>query len=158
MTFSEELTQLLEQELKILNELLVISDEKTNILVKNDVESLESIVPKEEELIKGVITLEKKRMGLLDTWGMNMETPISDIINNIPDGKEELIFLRDKLSDIMNELQRKNDLNNSIMEENLDWLEFNLNLITSTKAPVGYDGEEKRDTNMGNRSIFDTKA
>lgn len=157
LTFSRELGELLEQELKILEELLVISEEKTEILVENDVEKLESVLPKEEELIKGIVSLENERMSVLNNWGVAMETPISDIINKVPEGSEELKELGDKLSDVMSKLKRKNDLNNSIMQENLDWLDFNLNLITSTQAPVGYD-DENRETSAGDRSIFDTKA
>ena len=57
----EELKKILNEELKIYQEILKISKDKTDILKGNRVAELEAITKKEEEMVASVISLEKRR-------------------------------------------------------------------------------------------------
>ncbi len=158
MTFGEELEILLEKELKALEKLKDLAFEKTEIITSNKVEELEKILKKEEGLINEIGLLEVERMKLLDTWGVLVDTPISSLIENLPNRQEEIIDISNNMGKILESLNQRNQLNNSLIEENLDWIDFNMNLITSIEAPRSY-GNDKGEGLQGNRkTIFDRKV
>ncbi|WP_313757531.1 flagellar protein FlgN [Tissierella sp.] len=155
MTFGEELLLVLEKEMNILVELKELSFRKTDIIVENLINDLEEITRKEEDLINEIGILEEEREKLLDTWGLAINTPISNIVEKLPEGNEELVAIADKMHNIMEELSFRNKLNNDIIKENLDWIDFNMNLITSTHMEPGYGNENKKSSR---NNIFDRKV
>lgn len=155
MTFAEELMLILEKEMNILVELKELSFRKTDIIVDNLINDLEELTRKEEILINKIGTLEEEREKLLDTWGLAVNTPISSIIEKLPEDNEELIDITDKMHNIMEELSFRNKLNNDIIRENLDWIDFNMNLITSAHMEPGYGDESKKSSR---NNIFDRKV
>ncbi|WP_312906918.1 flagellar protein FlgN [Tissierella praeacuta] len=155
MTFAEELMLILEKEMNILVELKELSFRKTDIIVDNLINDLEELTRKEEILINKIGTLEEEREKLLDTWGLAVNTPISSIIEKLPEDNEELIDITDKMHNIMEELSFRNKLNNDIIRENLDWIDFNMNLITSAHMEPGYGNESKKSSR---NNIFDRKV
>lgn len=155
MTFKEELETILEKEMTTLMSLKDISFEKTDIIINNHIQELEQMAKKEESLINEIGLLEKERERLFDTWGLAIGTPISDVIEKIPEDNKMLIVIKDKMRDIFEELQLRNKLNNDLIKENLDWIDFNMNLITGIETPQNYGkGNKKSSTN----SIFDRKV
>ncbi|MBU5255684.1 flagellar protein FlgN [Tissierella praeacuta] len=155
MTFAEELMLILEKEMNILVELKELSFRKTDIIIDNLINDLEELTRKEEILINKIGTLEEEREKLLDTWGLAVNTPISSIIEKLPEDNEELIDITDKMHNIMEELSFRNKLNNDIIRENLDWIDFNMNLITSAHMEPGYGNESKKSSR---NNIFDRKV
>lgn len=155
MTFAEELMLILEKEMNILVELKELSFRKTDIIIDNLINDLEELTRKEEILINKIGTLEEEREKLLDTWGLAVNTPISSIIEKLPEDNEELIDITDKMHNIMEELSFRNKLNNDIIRENLDWIDFNINLITSAHMEPGYGNESKKSSR---NNIFDRKV
>ena len=83
MTFGEELKELLEKELIALKKLETIAFEKTDIIVNNQVEKLEELIKEEESLINEIGLLEVARIQLLDTWGVAVDIPLSNVIEKI---------------------------------------------------------------------------
>lgn len=158
MTFAEELEILLKKEEKALKKLLEIAYEKTNIITENNIEGLNEILKKEENLINEIGLLEVERMTLLDTWGVKTTTPISSVIENLPDKKEDIIHISTSMGEILEKLARRNDLNNDLIQENLDWIDFNMNLITSIEAPTSYGKDENQEANKERKTIFDRKV
>ncbi|MGJ0847527.1 flagellar protein FlgN [Tissierella praeacuta] len=155
MTFAEELMLILEKEMNILVELKELSFRKTDIIIDNLINDLEELTRKEEILINKIGTLEEEREKLLDTWGLAVNTSISSIIEKLPEDNEELIDITDKMHNIMEELSFRNKLNNDIIRENLDWIDFNMNLITSAHMEPGYGNESKKSSR---NNIFDRKV
>lgn len=155
MTFDEELTDLLKEELEILHSLKEISYEKTDIIVGNQVEKLESITKTEEELINKIALKEKEREELLDSWGLGSNTSINEIIEKVPKGKEDLNLLKEDLQVLLSDIQSRNLVNNELILENLQWLDFNMNLICNVQTPPTYG---KGQENPGGNSLFDRKV
>ncbi|HHV38349.1 MAG TPA: flagellar protein FlgN [Tepidimicrobium sp.] len=156
MSFSEELTKVLKEQLNILKALELIAYDKTDIIVADDVEALEKMTREEEGYINRMATVEEERLRLLDSWGLNISTPISHIIDKVPDGREELIQLQDSLVEVLNSIQERNVLNQELIEDNLQWLNFNMNLISNTRTSATY-GKDDGDKGVGN-SLFDRKV
>ena len=155
MTLNEELIIILKEELNILRNLNDLTYGKTDIIIANEVEKLEEITKKEENLINEIALKEKEREELLYNWGLKKDISISEIIEKTPEGKEELNILKEELLNLLKDIQSRNLVNNELIQENLEWLDFNMNLIYNTQTPPTY-GEDKK--TRGNNSLFDRKV
>lgn len=156
MTFKDELKGLLLVELDNLEKLLKLSFTKTQAILNDDLEQISDITLIEEKLVREVMELEDKRIKLLDNWGVKIDTPISDVVEQIPDGKKELIELRKKFKGVMEKLGDRNQVNARLIEQNLEWVEFNLNLLTSTTTPGSYGEDSKKREEK--QKLFDRKV
>ena len=156
MVFKEELMETLKKELEILYVLKELTYEKTNIIINNEVEKLEEINNKEEELVNRMTTVEEQRLKLMDSWGIDVNTSISEIIEKIPEGKEELTEIGEELVKSLVDIQEKNQINSGLINDNLEWLDFNMNLILNTQASTTYGKENKK--TAANNNLFDRKV
>lgn len=156
MTFSEELMDILKKEYEILLTLKELTFDKTDFITNNQVEKLEEMIKKEEELINLMANTEEERINLMDSWGVGINTPLSEVIEKVPEGKEGLMDIGEKLSKSMEEIQSRNNINSQLINENLQWLDFNMNLLTNTFTPTTY-GKKKKGTETKN-SLFDRKV
>ncbi|NLV89647.1 MAG: flagellar protein FlgN [Tissierellia bacterium] len=157
MTFKEELELILNKELDVLKELKELTFEKTDIIINNKIRDLEAMTKKEEALINQIALLEEEREKLLDTWGVAPNTPISSIIERIPGEKGDLPHIKYEMHHIMEELYLRNQLNRDLIEENLQWIDFNINLISNMQVQPGY-GKDNKDNKIPGKSIFDRKV
>lgn len=155
MTLDKELTIILKEELNILHSLKDITYEKTDIIIANEVEKLEEITKQEEDLINRIALEEKEREELLYSWGLKKDTSISEIIEKTPEGKEELNTIKEELLNLLKDIQSRNLVNNELIQENLEWLDFNMNLIYNIQTPPTYGDNKKT---RGNNSLFDRKV
>lgn len=155
-TFKEELIDILKRQLEVLEKLDSIAMEKTDIIMKDEIEKLKDLTVKEERLINEVANLELEREHLFDSWGMGKETSLSTIISNIPEGKEDLAKLGEKLFKILKDIEEKNETNNALIKDSLDWIEFNLNLMINVTTPPTYGNENKKSSL--NNNLFDRKV
>ena len=156
MTFKDELIRVLKEEQSILHILKKLTYEKTDIIINNQVQSLEKITKKEEELINRIGTVEQRRLNLMDSWGVDIDTPLIKVIEKIPEGKQELGELQKELSNILDDIKERNNINRELIVENLQWLDFNMNLISNAQTPTTYGKGEKN--SKINRSLFDRKV
>ncbi|NLY77191.1 MAG: flagellar protein FlgN [Tissierellia bacterium] len=156
MTFKDELVEILQAELECLEAIKELSYAKTDLVIKNQVEELEEITNKEVELINQVANLERDRLNLFNTWGVDVNLSLSDIIDKIPEDKEDLLELADQLKNLLKDIQVRNNMNRELIEDNIQWVEFNMNMITQAATPATYDKKNK-DSKAG-RTIFDRKV
>ena len=157
MTFKEELEAILKDQLETLRVLMSITEEKTQVLIDEKLETLEEITKSEEELINRVGIFEVERERLLDSWGMKTDTPLDTIIDNLPGCEGEVLKkLGEELYKVLKAINEKNKLNNQLLSDNMDWVEFNLNLLTDVQTPPTYSKEENDVKN--NNSLFDRKV
>ncbi|NMA73298.1 MAG: flagellar protein FlgN [Bacteroidales bacterium] len=141
----EELIDVLDKELDIYQQLIPISNEKTQIIIKNDLAALQEVTDREQLAIDQISALEHKR----DTIMTNIKTVINrnsetlnlrTLIQLLEGQKKEqkaLSILHDKLSTIIPQLQEINSRNQSLIEQSLEMIEFNMNIIQSTKMVMG---------------------
>lgn len=156
MTFKEELKAVLESQLETLRVLKNITEKKSNVLIEENLEALIGITKDEEELINRVGILEVEREQLLDTWGMQVDIPLTNIIANLPENEgKELRLLGQELYETLKSIDEINKLNNQLLLDNMEWVEFNLNLLTNVQTPSTYGAEEG---NVNNNNLFDRKV
>ena len=157
MNFKEELDVILKDQLETLKVLKGITEKKSQILIDENLEALEGITRDEEQLVNRVGILEVEREKLLDTWGINIDIPLTDVIANLPEDEgRELRILGQELYETLNKINEMNKLNNQLLSDNMEWVEFNLNLLTNVQTPSTY-GKGEKDV-KSNNSLFDRKV
>lgn len=159
----------LEKENKKYEELLKMSQEKTGIIVKGDLQALQYITGKEQVVIEIIKNLDKKRTETVEDIGNVISRPpreltiskLIELMANQPETKDRLEQIHDKLKVTMDQMVRVNDMNKGLIQESLDLVGFEMNLIHSIRqAPI--TANYNKDANSANvrssrREIFDTK-
>lgn len=153
MSFNLDLGKNLKDQIEVVKALRDLAYAKTDLIMENKLEDLSSLTKREGDLINSLALLEENRLRLLDLWGVEINTPISHIIDKLPEGREEILHIKDSLSSLMEDLDTRNKLNGDLIRENLEWIDFNMNLLMGP-GPSGY-GEGK--TQEASK-IFDRKV
>lgn len=156
MTFLEEMHEIIKDENSALEKLIELSKNKHEILLRGKTEGLENIAKEEENLINRMNAQEKLRSEALTERGLPKETKLLEIIDKTGDENPAFIFEAKKMIDFLSELMTLNENNRVLLEDNLSWVEFNLNLISQAEVPTGYNKEKSE--NKTDSNIFDKKV
>lgn len=165
----EELITTLMQEYKVYQELLPIEEEKTNVIVRNDLQALQQITDQEQNVVDKINFLERKREEILVNIGtvinrdpktLHIQTMI-ELLEKQPKEQTQLSEVHDNLKKIIHKLMEKNRHNNSLIQQSLEMIEFNMNFIQSTRMLPGNNGYNKGasqyDASAMQSGMFDTK-
>ena len=139
----EEMIEILKKQYEIYQEILKISEKKTDIVVKDKVDELKELVSSEEELIGKFIVLEKRRLSIVKEFGKSKGIAevmkIPQLCEYFPENKEELMKLRGDILSITKKINEKNKLNEKLIKNSLDYINFSVGLITGTGSePLTY--------------------
>ena len=157
----EQFIEILSEQLELNEELLDISLTKKAVIMDNDTKSLNIMAHKEQEIVKRIISLEKLRGAVIAN--IERESDLKNINNimNVIDStsNEKALIIKElasKLKDVLNRLESTNDLNNKLLEISIDYIEFSVNVLTSTPEPKIY-GKKALQQDSGNTNFFDAK-
>ena len=141
----DELVKTMSQENDIYRELIPIAEEKTRVIIKNDLDALQKITEQEQLTIEKINVLEKKREEVVINIGtvlsrdpkeLNMKALIK-IMGKQPEEQKALSRIHDELDGNLRRLVTINDRNKELIRESLEMIEFNMNLIQSTRMAPG---------------------
>ncbi len=141
----DELVNVMSQENDIYRELIPIAEEKTRVIIKNDLDALQKITEQEQLTIEKINALEKKREEVVINIGtvlsrdpkeLNMKALIK-IMGKQPEEQKELSRIHDELNVNLRRLVTINDRNKELINQSLEMIEFNMNLIQSTRMAPG---------------------
>ena len=141
----DELVNTILKENDIYKELIPIADEKTRVIIKNDLDALQKITEQEQLTIEKINALEKKREEVIVNIGtvlsrdpkeLNMKTLIK-ILGKQPEEQKRLSRIHDELPETFRRLVVINDRNKELIKQSLEMIEFNMNLIQSTRMAPG---------------------
>ncbi|SHO48731.1 flagellar protein FlgN [Anaerocolumna xylanovorans] len=147
----EELITTLSQECEIYQELLPMAREKTQVIVKNDLKSLQEVTEKEQILADRISGMEKKREEIIKNIGIvvskdpraiNIRTVIQ-MMEKQPVEKNKLIEIHDTLKRTVQNLAQINNHNKSLIQQSLEMIEFNMNFIQSARTSPGNNSYNK---------------
>ena len=141
----EELIMVLGDEEKIYSEIIPVAEKKTQIIVNNDLQSLNSITEEEQELLGKISKLEKKRQEVIRNIGIVMNkkeselnfVTIIELLNGQEKEQEELRKLHDKLKRTIDVLSTLNERNQMLIKQSLEMIDFDINLIQSLRTSPG---------------------
>ena len=164
----QELITTLEKENEIYTKLIPIQEKKKKVIIVNDIKTLQEITHYEQEVIQQIGALERKRQEVIENMGMvlnrkpeTLDIPaLIKILDKQPEEKKRLSLVYDSLKQTVHRLVDINALNQTLIEESLEMIEFNVNLIQSTRMSPGNNyNKDAMGINMpmGQVGIFDAR-
>lgn len=165
----EELITVLKAEEEVYKNLLPVVEQKTQIIIRNDLTALQKITEQEQLAIERVTSLEHKRDEVIVNMGVvlsrNPRTltlkKLIELLDRQPKEQKELAVLHDSLTTILKKLSDANLRNQSLIEQSLEMIEFNMNLIQSTRMSPGSGNYTKNayenDAPVGQTGMFDAR-
>jgi hypothetical protein len=140
----QELINVLEGEADIYEQLIPIANEKTRIIIKNDLAALKDITAREQLMVDRINALEHKREQVIlniktvlniRPETLNLETLIK-MLGKQPKEQKALSLLRDSLKENIDRLVEINDRNKILIEQSLEMIEFNMNVINGVRITM----------------------
>jgi len=141
----EELISALSAEKAVYEELVPVSERKTKVLVKNDLEELKKVTAQEQLLLDRAGVIGHKREEVIKNIGVVLNktpaeldlTSLTKLLARQPEEKKALAALHDSLRTTMRRLVEVNERNKDLIENSLEMIEFNMNFIQSTRMSPG---------------------
>ncbi|MDF2541052.1 MAG: hypothetical protein K0S47_770 [Herbinix sp.] len=165
----EELIDTLDQEYNIYQHLIPIANQKTHIIIQNDLLALQKITRDEQDAVEKINSLEHKRETVIKNIGtvinkksenLDLKTVIK-LLENQPKEHKALSILHDNLKTTIQRLVEINNRNKSLIQQSLEMIEFNMNFIQSTRMSPGNNtytkGASRYDVPMHGAGMFDAK-
>lgn len=165
----DELISVLSQENKEYQDLVVLFQEKTNVIVKGDVDYLQKITEAEQSFIARITKLEEKRTDLVNEIATVLcrdaktltVRDIIEVLKGQPEPKERLAKVYDELKNTLNQMSALNDLNKNLIEQSLELIDFDLNLLQSSylePETANYTKDAYNEQNINSSAgVFDAK-
>lgn len=140
----DTLVEILNKEDEEYQKLLDLSEGKTSVIVKGDLNALSLITDKEQEIVtklNGFETQREKTMTEIakilntDVRGLKLETLIN-LLDKKPKEQKALSQVHDKLHVTLYEMKLVNERNAELLKSAMEMVDFNMNLIQAMrKAP-----------------------
>ena len=166
----EDLIETLEMEIKEYTKLLELSEKKTPIIVKGDMEKLREITDDEQSVADRIVNLDLKRnvitkdiAGVLNTDVETLKLSVLiQVLERRPVEQQQLADVRDRLKTVVDSVKMINDNNRELIKHSLEMVEFDLNLIKSMRQAPETNNYGKSAVNSGEflggtRGGFDAK-
>lgn len=130
----------LKNQTELYRELLLLSEKKTDVLVKGDIKTLGEITDVEQEIILRLGKIESERVKIVESL-CGGETTAEKLKEILPEEKKkEFDSIAKELKEILLKLQRCNEINEKLIRKALEYINFSIELMTSAaKKSAGYD-------------------
>ncbi|MCR5521545.1 MAG: flagellar protein FlgN [Lachnospiraceae bacterium] len=164
-----ELVNVMTSENDLYKELIPIASQKTRVIIDNDLNALQEITDKEQRAIERINALERKREEVIKNIGtvlsrdpetLDMKSLI-EIMKKQPAEKDALCRIHDELTRTLKTLVTINDRNKLLIEQSLEMIDFNINLIQSTRMSPGVSnytrGAHEDQASSSGTGMFDAK-
>ena len=168
-SLTEELIQVLQEEQDIYQQLTPIAEEKTKVIIKNDLQSLQEITAREQQAVEKLNALERRREEIIVNMGtvLNRDPRTLKLKNMVkilekrPEEQRKLAELYDCLTASIKRLSEVNERNKALINQSLEMIQFEMNLIQSTRMAPGSNNYNKQassfDMPAASSGMFDAK-
>jgi len=161
--FVDQLVMALEKEEEIYQDIFDLSLKKKQSIIDGDVKSLEKIVNKEKALAMSLIKLDNIRVRIVNEIlkennvdSVENITELSEFIDS--KAKEKILKLKSKLNHVIKKVKNENDLNKDLVAQQLDYIQFNIDLMTNIDlGSNNYSKEANDNVKKGRKNLFDAK-
>lgn len=149
--------------------LLELAKQKTEYVKVGEMEQLDALLKKEQMHVAAIETLEKQRQQqvaqYMQTKGIQAQetATITNVIESTAGSEQQqLIELRDSLLAVVNELKERNSLNQKLVLQSLQFVNFTLDMLKPQRHQTNtfnYSGDEVRGQGtVGKKSYYDSQA
>jgi flagellar biosynthesis/type III secretory pathway chaperone len=148
-----QMTSLLERLLKSHEELHALGERKTDVLKLGDMKALDVLLKEEDLQVKKLQMIEKERLLKF------ANVTLGDVLEQAElDEKENLIHLQEKLISAYEALKSRNQLNQELLEQSLQYVNMSLSMVQPENEPATYKNPKSNPYNSSTTSLFDSKA
>jgi len=161
--YFSDLIEIIQKEVKLYSELKKLEETKKNVIINNDVKALDAITKQEQGFVKTIVQLETLRTQAVD--GLCREkgykkidrlSELYDMLNSFE--AQQLRVFENKLVDVIEDIRDVNQLNEKLIAQSLEYIDFTLDLAKSLGVEdAGYGkGAKEREVKAG-KGLFDAK-
>jgi flagellar biosynthesis/type III secretory pathway chaperone len=161
------LIQTMEKLIQIHHAALELSEQKTSILVLNQVDKLNRIVNKETNLMKQITQLNHQRIEdiseflLQKGYKPNPNIMVGDLIKLVVKAEDEkaLVYKQKQLLETIEKLRELNQLNQKLIEQSLAFIEYSMDLVLGPSEDNAiYQNPAHQQQGVKRRGMFDSRA
>ncbi len=168
-SLTEELISVLEKEHEAYDRLIPLTERKTKVIISGDLDELQKITDEEQEMIDHVSALEKQREEVIINMGtvLNRDPKtlklkaMVKLLDKRPEEQKRLATLHDLLTAQLKRVSEQNDKNKMLINQSLEMIQFEMNLIQSSRMTPGTGnytkGASTVDVPVAGTGMFDAK-
>jgi flagellar biosynthesis/type III secretory pathway chaperone len=158
------LIDVLKGQTELFREVIALSVDKKEFIIKNDIEKLRELVKQENVIVPKALKGDKDREKIMADISVVMNKKLEDLtlsyLAELMQGQPEheaLVKAIDEFARAIADLKAANDSTKMLIENALEYIEFNMNIIHSSleAGPAGYGSLED---NHEAGSFIDTKS
>ena len=164
----DDLIQVLENENKEYEKLAELSKEKKQVIIDANVPALEKIVDLEQDVASKIQNLDHKRQKVMQDMSVVLNksdqdftvNTVIEMLSSQPKEQQRLIDVKKQLKTTLDEVRRINELNQTLLNQALEMVEFDLTLFRSMRTAPETANYNKNAYNTGEilgGSGFDAK-
>lgn len=164
----EELLSVMDGEKKNYDSILEMSDSKREAIINGDIDSLESITSREEDIADDLASLENRRRRILGDMAVVLGrdgeditvSELIDLLDGQPEEQKSLGVARDALMHSASQVRFWNDQNQILLKQSLEMVNFDITLMKSMRqAPetANYNSKAFNTGDLLGTSGFDAK-
>lgn len=159
----DNLIKVFDYENKLYAEILKDAESKTEFIIEGDVNRLQQTVVKEQKTINELEKLKNAREQIVAQIAKKVgktqeELTVSYLTSILPEEKaRNLSSIRDNLKETIEKLKQKNDLNQKLLNNAIDYVNFSLNLFTQPSPQATQYGRKGLETHMNSKNVLDIK-
>lgn len=158
----DKLIEVLNKEASVYEGILKLSKKKTDVIISGKVSELEGITKAEQSVIVTLGKLEEEREKLVEQIAVQLDmkasdVKLSDLIKLLPQEQaEKLKECHDTLPKVFSDIQNANVVNSKLIRNSLDYIDFSINVLTSTGTTGNY-GNSGQSDDPKKKNFFDLK-
>lgn len=158
----EQLVKCLNTQKFLYRELLKLSEEKKQAIVKNKIDVLNEVVAKEKDLIAQLNAIEEFRIKCSEQvnkdLGLSSDSPLSEVIQKAEGTAGMLEGLLKELTGVIDKLKSTNKVNNELINMQLDYIDvIKSSFFSNGTNNYGNDGktalEQQQSVNLFDRMV-----
>ena len=140
--------------LKLHKSLLELALRKTGILEAEDIQELSQLLKEEQAHILAIEKMEAERSKAVEV--LSPARRLNEILHELPDGQREtLAEIGRELQKVIAEIQKQNELNQSLISQSLKFISFSMSLVAPPQDEYNYGPNE---TGGQGQSLFSSKV
>jgi len=136
------LLSLLDMQMNVNRQLLSLADEQRQVIIKNDVGKLDTLVRRQSAQLKQLAMLERKRLDATANLHISLNLQnrplvLSDLISYAPPNQQlNIQVLLDEFASLLEKLKDANNSNKLLLQTNIELNELMLYLLTDNTDPL----------------------
>ncbi|SDJ91063.1 flagellar protein FlgN [Natronincola ferrireducens] len=159
----EQLKEALQQELNMYQQVLEMAKEKTQIIKQGRLKELEENTSKEQQYIRTMGTFEKIRRSIFTNISQELEiqepSSVSELLLHLEEEEASHIDdIRNQLLEVIHRLEEINKLNEKLIYQSLEYVNFNIELMTTSHETSSHYGEKEAGNRKTVASLLDIKV